>query len=93
MASHRVCAKTLELVVGRSIRIASVAMVLFEVGGLDTFADNRSFGKVIAENEERFPRRRRQFVASCCTASNPDLPILIVSAYCSGLRCSRFNLN
>src|SRR5215831_14852888 len=29
----------------------------------------------------------------CWTASNPDLLILIASAYCSGLRCSRFNLN
>src|SRR5215471_9425884 len=32
-------------------------------------------------------------VISCCTVANPDLLILIVSAYCSGLRCSRSNLN
>src|SRR4029077_7250059 len=31
-ASQRVCAKSLEFVVGRSIRIASAAMVLLELG-------------------------------------------------------------
>jgi hypothetical protein len=39
-ASQRVCAKSLEFVVGRSIRIASAAMVLLGFGGPGTLADN-----------------------------------------------------
>jgi hypothetical protein len=61
-------------------------------GGADILPGERRFGKLVAEISIAL-------VAVCdirrlyCTASNPDLLILIVSAYCSGLRCSRFNLN
>jgi hypothetical protein len=48
MASQRVCAKTLELVVGRSIWIASVAMVLLN-GGPDMLPDNAVLGKLVAK--------------------------------------------
>src|SRR6266511_2876326 len=55
------------------------------------FGGLAGFGKALAVSRT-VPPVACGIRGPCCTASNLDLLILIVSAYCSGSRCSRFNL-
>jgi hypothetical protein len=56
-------------------------------GRPDTLADNR----LLARHGRQASRSTK--ACFCNPAVKSGLLILIVSAYCSGLRCSRFNLN
>src|SRR4051794_41975505 len=89
--SQRVCAKSLEFVVGRSIRIASEAMVLF------VFADPipwriTAFWQDSGMTRVPFPPDPKESGFSR-TALKCGLLILIVPASCSGLRCFHFYPN